>query len=163
MKGLLSTGPTPSSFFNFNWFWNFRYEKLFLYKVKTRRYGLLCGPSFWSFGLRPRICLPVGQKRTFCALLYCKPFLVYSSNQSHFENIPKNNIYISPNPKRLTKYSICLFFFFILKQYSGIFLKCFPLNFAILGKYNLTIVLQSTPLQNPGKVPRAWHKKQLQQ
>ena len=37
--------------------------------------------------------------------------------------------------------------------------KCYPLSFPILGGRDSTRALQSTPFQNPGGVPWAWHTK----
>ena len=35
--------------------------------------------------------------------------------------------------------------------------KCYSLSFPLLGGRDLTRALQSTPFQNPGRVPWAWH------
>ena len=52
----------------------------------TARYaGLLLAPAE-GFGLRPRLFLPFGQKKSFlCSFGLLRPFLVFSSNLSNFE------------------------------------------------------------------------------
>ena len=58
----------------------------------TKRYGPLHGPSSSSCGgLLPRAFLPFGQKNiNFHAVFaYFRPFLVFSSNHSNFEQISK--------------------------------------------------------------------------
>ena len=54
------------------------------------------------------------------------------------------------------KNSLFLIFYF-LKFFLLLKKKCYPISFPILGGRDSTRALQSTPFQNPGGVPRAWH------